>query len=575
MNPLTPAFPALPGWRLLRPPSRFLIALVTAFLAALAWTGQAASFTGANVDAFANSYNGRSVDFDGLYGAQCFDLFNFYNRDVVGGPPITGAFYAKEIWTTPSTSTSYVKRSASLSPGKGDVAVFDGTLGGGAGHVAIVLDDQGSNLRVVHQNWTPFVTTIAIVPKVHILGYLRPKNLSVRAIPVSHLDSVSAPAPGKVAVRGWTYDPDSPTASRNVHVYVGGRAGTSGAQGTSIRADKLRGDVGAAFPGIGNYHGFDGSIVTGKRGAQEVCVYAINDDSGGNPLIGCRTVTIADPNPVGYFDTAASPAAGKVRVRGWVFDPNAPGATGTVHVYVGGTAGASGAEGHSVKADASRPDVDAVHHTGKNHGVDVTFATAKRGAQKVCMYGIDTASPGENVFFGCKSITVETPTSSTPVGSAPGVSPSAPSASNATDVPSGPSPRGGNPTATPRRPRVGVVRRGTPRADALVGGRFNDRLLGLAGPDRLFGYAGNDVLDAGAGNDRLDGGPGNDVLDGSSGHDRLIGGSGKDRLLGGPGNDVFLARDGVRDMIVCGPGKDRVFADRFDSVLGCEVVRRS
>jgi Tol biopolymer transport system component len=39
--------------------------------------------------------------------------------------------------------------------------------------------------------------------------------------------------------------------------------------------------------------------------------------------------------------------------------------------------------------------------------------------------------------------------------------------------------------------------------------------------------------------------------------------------------DVILARNGLRDTIVCGPGRDRVVADRHDRIrAGCESVRR-
>jgi Ca2+-binding RTX toxin-like protein len=73
------------------------------------------------------------------------------------------------------------------------------------------------------------------------------------------------------------------------------------------------------------------------------------------------------------------------------------------------------------------------------------------------------------------------------------------------------------------------------------------------------------VLLGGKGNDVLSGGPGNDVLDG---------GTGLDRLYGGPGNDTLRARDGQRDVVDCGPGRDAATVDRLDRVSGCEIVRR-
>ena len=45
-------------------------------------------------------------------------------------------------------------------------------------------------------------------------------------------------------------------------------------------------------------------------------------------------------------------------------------------------------------------------------------------------------------------------------------------------------------------------------------------------------------------------------------------------LNGGTGNDTLFARDGQRDLVLCGPGRDVAYVDRKDKVSGCEVIRR-
>jgi hypothetical protein len=119
--------------------------------------------------------------------------------------------------------------------------------------------------------------------------------------------------------------------------------------------------------------------------------------------------------------------------------------------------------------------------------------------------------------------------------------------------------------------------------DLVDGGGGGDSLSGGTGADRLLGGGGDDDLEGGRGPDRLVGGSGGDGLAGGSGNDRLIGGSGRDILNGrggrdvidaGSGNDRVRARDGRRDRIRCGRGFDRVTADRFDRLRGCERVRR-
>lgn len=105
---------------------------------------------------------------------------------------------------------------------------------------------------------------------------------------------------------------------------------------------------------------------------------------------------------------------------------------------------------------------------------------------------------------------------------------------------------------------------GTTRADVLRGTRRRDVICGLGGNDRIAALGGNDLVIGGPGNDRVDGGHGNDVLSGGDGLDDLVGGPGRDSLVGGPGSDLLLARDGARDRVDGGPGRDEATLDRID-----------
>ena len=77
--------------------------------------------------------------------------------------------------------------------------------------------------------------------------------------------------------------------------------------------------------------------------------------------------------------------------------------------------------------------------------------------------------------------------------------------------------------------------------------------------------------------------PGNDTLRGSllgdtmrsfAGADEVIPGAGLDDVESGAGADVIRSRDGLRDSVRCGRGRDTVFADGDDVVRDCERVRR-
>jgi len=101
--------------------------------------------------------------------------------------------------------------------------------------------------------------------------------------PIGSLDVVST-GPLRVAVQGWTLDPDV-AAPVEVHVYVD-------VVGTGLGAAAgARPDVAAAYPGYGPAHGFSASLAT-TPGSHRVCAYGINVGAGANSQLGCRTVVV-------------------------------------------------------------------------------------------------------------------------------------------------------------------------------------------------------------------------------------------------------------------------------------------
>lgn len=106
---------------------------------------------------------------------------------------------------------------------------------------------------------------------------------------------------------------------------------------------------------------------------------------------------------------------------------------------------------------------------------------------------------------------------------------------------------------------------GTPAADDIRGGAGDDVLSGRSGADQLQGGPGDDSISGDGGLDRLSGGPGADIL---------TGGAGADRLSGGAGRDLIRARNGGRDRVDCGAGRDTAILDARDLAVRCEAVRR-
>jgi Ca2+-binding RTX toxin-like protein len=156
--------------------------------------------------------------------------------------------------------------------------------------------------------------------------------------------------------------------------------------------------------------------------------------------------------------------------------------------------------------------------------------------------------------------------------------------------------------------------RGTPRDDVIFGARGNDRIVGRGGDDCLrggdddffdatddelaprpdkdtiYGGPGRDFIEGGTAADRIYGGRGNDIIDAGFGRDRVFAGPGDDFVVEeypeykpgsadtvktGAGDDEIYSSDGNSDTIDCGPGRDRIIADRDDELRGCERVRRT
>lgn len=221
--------------------------------------------------------------------------------------------------------------------------------------------------------------------------------------PTGCVDIVESKSSGTIHVCGWAFDLDSPTKPLEIHVYIGGPAGSANAEGhPGIIANQSRPDVANVYSkyNVGNNHGFDATIKTSKSGNQPVYIYAINIGGGNsNPLIGGKpyTTNIAPAyNPQGYLDNVDSPSQGKLHVRGWAFDKDNVNTTLTVHIYVGGPAG-SGAPCYAITANKERPDVNKVFAgVGNNHGYDETINVSKSGNQKVYAYALNIGGGTDN-----------------------------------------------------------------------------------------------------------------------------------------------------------------------------------
>jgi hypothetical protein len=142
---------------------------------------------------FFNKNTNEPLDFDGYYGDQCMDLFEFYNRDVVGAPFIPGNAidlpntYNKDFY-------EWVQNTPTNVPLNGDVMIWGVPIGEYiddrgikryAGHVSIF--DAGNEITFTSfdQNW-PLGSTCHFEHHNYsnVLGWLHPKGSSPVPSPI-------------------------------------------------------------------------------------------------------------------------------------------------------------------------------------------------------------------------------------------------------------------------------------------------------------------------------------------------------------------------------------------------------
>ena len=108
---------------------------------------------------FVQKYNGKKIDFDGLYGAQCVDLFRLYCKEGLGIKEHTGSCStsggAKDLfldYEKMQGERKYFSKVTGKNFNAGDVLVWDGTDKNKFGHVAIFLCKLNNLLLVFEQD---------------------------------------------------------------------------------------------------------------------------------------------------------------------------------------------------------------------------------------------------------------------------------------------------------------------------------------------------------------------------------------------------------------------------------------
>jgi hypothetical protein len=215
-------------------------------------------------------------------------------------------------------------------------------------------------------------------------------------VPIGWLDSVTAVGT-LVTASGWSIDRDT-AAPISVQMSVDGRAPTT------LAASNAYANLGIAYPGFGDNHGFT-STMTVPVGTHTVCITAMNDTAGTNRQIGCKQIVVSVSSvPFGWMDTMST-SYQQVTTSGWTIDPDTV-APISVQLSVDG-GGPTTIAASNVYANLG----NAYPGYGSNHGFSGTI-TVPVGTHSVCVTAVNDAAGGNRVL-SCRLVTA---TSQPPIG---------------------------------------------------------------------------------------------------------------------------------------------------------------
>jgi hypothetical protein len=221
--------------------------------------------------------------------------------------------------------------------------------------------------------------------------------LAVQSAPVSALSGVvgsfdgviaiSGSGNGSILLQGWALTSDYPTVPLGVRITIDGVLWPMPSPGY-ITANTYRPDVGAVYPGYGNYHGFY-NWFPAPHGTHTVCVQAQNSGVYFWLTSPCRVYSMPGLSPVvGSFDALSTNVQTQsMNVAGWATTADFPTVPIGVQVAIDGfTWWPTGS--NYILANGVRTDVGAAYPGyGNNHGLSASGIPAVPGWHTVQLRG--------------------------------------------------------------------------------------------------------------------------------------------------------------------------------------------
>jgi hypothetical protein len=206
------------------------------------------------------------------------------------------------------------------------------------------------------------------------------KSITLNDNPVGAVESAKQ-SNGALKVTGWAFDGDNPTAALTATLTVDGLP-------HFVTANTPRTDIGSKYPTAGPNHGFVASYKLAE-GSHKVCVTVHNIGYGANTVFPCRTAVL-NFTPTAVL-TSLTPTSTGLHVRGWAADPDT---SQPISVQM------------RIDGRLARTQVAGGDGLGHNGHVFNAAMTAKSGAHKVCVTGLNTLYGTHDSLPSCRTITL-------------------------------------------------------------------------------------------------------------------------------------------------------------------------
>ena len=205
-------------------------------------------------------------------------------------------------------------------PRVGAIACWNNGYGDDTGHVAIVEEVNSNSIKVSEYNWAVSKgyseATISFSninrsskskPNRRLLGYIYlPGSVASNNLPILCVDIVQG-WQNHIYVKGWAFDPDSPSAKLAVHVYING-------EGHEIIAGKYHDQGLDDTFHCGTDHGFDQDILTEQTGEVTVTIYAIDEQDANQHSEPFDNSTYKNPTTVTVTSDKTGPTITNAKV---------------------------------------------------------------------------------------------------------------------------------------------------------------------------------------------------------------------------------------------------------------------